>query len=139
MSVNACRFIEFKKITDPRGNLTPIEGDLDIPFSIKRAYYLYDVPSGTSRAGHAHKALQQIILPISGSFDVLVNDGKDSKVCHMNRPNIGLYLPRLIWRELDNFSAGAVCFVLASLNYDENDYYRDYPSFLEGVANAGTI
>jgi len=131
MSIEYCKLIHFKKIEDPRGSLTPIEANQDIPFSIKRAYYLYDVPSGTSRAGHAHKALEQIVLAVSGSFDVIVKDGKSSHTYHLNRPNIGLYLPNMVWREVDNFSAGAVCFVLASQHYDESDYYRDYESYLK--------
>lgn len=130
MSIANCKLIQFKKIEDPRGSLTPIEGGKDIPFDIKRGYYLYDVPSGAARAGHAHKALEQIVLPLSGSFDVIVKDGKSSHRYHLNRPNIGLYLPNMVWRELDNFSAGAVCFVLASQYYDESDYYRDYESYL---------
>ncbi len=129
MSIGKCKLISFKKIEDPRGSLTPIEGDQDIPFSIKRAYYLYDVPSGATRAGHAHKALEQIVLATSGSFDVVVKDRKSSHRYHLNQPNIGLYLPNMVWRELDNFSAGAVCFVLASQYYDESDYYRDYESY----------
>jgi len=131
MSIEYCKLIHFKKIEDPRGSLTPIEANQDIPFCIKRAYYLYDVPSGTSRAGHAHKGLEQILLAVSGSFDVVVKDGKNSHRYHLNRPNIGLYLPNMVWRELDNFSAGAVCFVLASQHYDESDYYRDYESYLK--------
>lgn len=131
MSIHKCKLIHFNKIEDPRGSLTPIEGNKDVPFAIKRAYYLYDVPSGATRAGHAHKALEQIILSISGSFDVLVKDGQSSQRYHLNRPNIGLYLPNMVWREVDNFSAGSVCFVLASQHYDESDYYRDYESYLK--------
>lgn len=131
MSIDKCELIHFNKIEDPRGSLTPIEAGKDIPFNIKRAYYLYDVPSGAIRAGHAHKALEQIVLATSGSFDVLVKDGKSSHRYHLNRPYIGLYLPNMVWREVDNFSAGAVCFVLASQHYDESDYYRDYEHYLK--------
>ncbi|VVC76478.1 TDP-4-oxo-6-deoxy-alpha-D-glucose-3, 4-oxoisomerase [Aquicella siphonis] len=131
MTIKNCKLIHFNKIEDPRGSLTPIEAGKDIPFSIKRAYYLYDVPSGAARAGHAHKALEQIVLAISGSFDVVVKDGNESYRYHLNRPYIGLYLPNMVWREVDNFSAGAVCFVLASQHYDESDYYRDYESYLK--------
>jgi hypothetical protein len=134
MSINHCKLIHFNKIEDPRGSLTAIEAGHDIPFAIKRAYYLYDVPSGAVRAGHAHKALEQILLPTSGSFDVEVDDGKNKQRYHLNRPYIGLYLPNMVWRVLDNFSSGAVCFVLASQHYDESDYYRDYDSFLNAYA-----
>lgn len=139
MSINNCKLIHFNKIEDPRGSLTPIEGGKDVPFSIKRAYYLYDVPSGSSRAGHAHKALEQIVLAISGSFDVLVKDGNSDKRYHLNRPYIGLYLPNMVWREVDNFSAGAVCFVLASEHYDESDYYRDYESYLNAFKTKHSV
>lgn len=129
MGIECCKIMEFKKISDTRGNLTPIEGQMDLPFSIKRAYYLYDVPSGSSRAGHAHKQLEQVLIAISGSLDIVVNDGKYEQRFHLNKPNIGLYMPKLIWRELENFSSNAVCLVLASQHYDESDYYRDYDSF----------
>lgn len=129
MGIESCKIMEFKKISDTRGNLTPIEGQMDLPFSIKRAYYLYDVPSGSSRAGHAHKQLEQVLIAISGSLDIIVNDGKYEQRFHLDKPHMGLYMPRLIWRELENFSANAVCLVLASQHYDESDYYRDYDSF----------
>jgi dTDP-4-dehydrorhamnose 3,5-epimerase-like enzyme len=134
MSINNCKLIHFKRIEDPRGSLTPIEVGNDIPFDVKRAYYLYDVPADAVRAGHAHKALEQIIIATSGSFDVLVDDGKNSHRYHLNRPYIGLYMPNMVWRVLDNFSSGAVCFVLASQHYDESDYYRDYNQFLEAYS-----
>jgi hypothetical protein len=123
--------IQFHKIEDPRGSLTPIEALKDIPFLIKRAYYLYNVPCHASRAGHAHKALEQIVLAVSGSFDVLVKDGSADHRYHLDRPDVGLYLPNMVWREVGNFSMGAVCFVLASQHYDEGDYYRDYESYLD--------
>lgn len=134
MGIENCKLFEFKKFADQRGNLTAIEGEQDIPFSIKRAYYLYNVPTGAARAGHAHKALEQIVIAISGSFDIYVKDGKSTKHYHLNQPNIGLYLPNQVWRELDNFSTDAVCFVLASQHYDEEDYYRDYKTFLNAYA-----
>lgn len=134
MSINNCKLIHFNRIEDPRGSLTAIEAGQDIPFTIKRAYYLYDVPSGAVRAGHAHKALEQILIATSGSFDVVVDDGKNQHRYHLNRPYIGLYLPNMVWRVLDNFSSGAVCFVLASQHYDESDYYRDYDNFLNAYA-----
>lgn len=131
-SVLRCQLIELPKITDPRGNLTFIEGMNHIPFEIKRVYYLYDVPGGAERGGHAHKALQQVIIAMSGSFDVILNDGHEKKRIHLNRSYIGLYVCPMIWRELDNFSSGSVCMVLASEKYDEGDYYRNYAEFLNG-------
>ncbi|MGC9977154.1 MAG: FdtA/QdtA family cupin domain-containing protein [Syntrophales bacterium] len=122
-------------MTDPRGNLTFIENEKHIPFQIKRVYYLYDVPGGESRAGHAHKNLHQLLIAASGSFDVIVYDGKDNKRFHLNRSYYGLYVPPLIWREIDNFSSGSVCLTLASTPYDENDYLRDYDSFIKYLAD----
>ena len=120
------------KISDPRGNLTFIEGGTHIPFDIQRVYYLYDVPGGAERGGHAHKDLQQLIIAMSGSFDVVLDDGTSKKRVHLNRSYSGLYVCPMIWRELDNFSSGSVCMVLASNKYDENDYYRDYADFMRG-------
>lgn len=131
MNLNQCRIIELPKITDVRGNLTFIEGGSHIPFPIKRVYYLYDVPGGAERGGHAHKELQQFIIAMSGSFDVVLTDGKEKKRFHLNRSYFGLYVPTMLWRELDNFSSGAVCMVLASNKYDESDYYRDYNEYLK--------
>jgi len=128
-----CEVISLPKIEDQRGNLTFIEQNRHIPFSIQRVYYLYDVPGGAERGGHAHKDLQQLIIAMSGSFDVVLNDGFEKKRIHLNRSYQGLYLPKMIWRELDNFSSGAVCMVLASNLYDENDYYRDYEEFIQAV------
>ncbi len=135
MSLNDCRLITLPKITNPKGNLTFIEGDDHIPFSIQRVYYLYDVPSGAERGGHAHKALQQLIIAASGSFDITLDDGRQKRTWHMNRPHIGLYVPNMIWREIDNFSSGCVLLVLASHHYDESDYYRDYASFQAAINN----
>lgn len=133
MSIEDCKLIELPKISDPRGNLTFIEGMQHIPFEIRRVYYTYDVPGGTDRGGHAHKALQQLIIAMSGSFDVTLDDGRKKKKYHLNRSYQGLYVCPMMWRELDNFSSGSVCMVLASSNYDEADYYRDYNEFLSAV------
>jgi dTDP-4-dehydrorhamnose 3,5-epimerase-like enzyme len=133
MSVNNCRLVDLPKISDPRGNLTFIEGGRHIPFDVKRVYYLYDVPGGAERGGHAHKDLQQLIIAMSGSFDVVLDDGQQKKRFHLNRSYYGLYVPRLIWRELDNFSSGSVCLVLASNLYDEDDYYRDYNDYVAAL------
>lgn len=137
MGREGCRLIEVPKISDPRGNLTFIEGGRHIPFEIKRIYYLYDVPGGATRAGHAHKALQQFLIAMSGSFDVMVDDGYKRRTFHLNRSYYGLYLPPLIWREMDNFSSGSVCLALASDFFDEADYYRDYQEFLAAVRSEG--
>lgn len=129
-SIDACQMLNLPKITDTRGNLTFVEGGNQIPFDIQRVYYLYDVPGGAERGGHAHKALHQLIIAMSGSFDVVLDDGKNKKRVHMNRSYNGLYVCPMIWRELDNFSSGAVLMVLASNKYDEEDYYRDYTDFM---------
>ena len=122
--------IDIPKIVDPqgRGKLSFIEKDV-IPFSIKRVYYLYDVPSDSHRGGHAHKKLVQLMIPLSGSFEVLLDDGKKRKKVMLNKPDKGLLIPQGIWREMDNFSSGAICMVLASDNFDESDYFRDYDQF----------
>ena len=127
------RIIDLPKIEDHRGSLTFVEGGNHIPFGIERVYYLYDVPGGAERGGHAHKDLQQLIIAMSGSFDVVLTDGKEKKRFHMNRSYFGLYVPIMLWRELDNFSSGAVCMVLASNKYDEEDYYRDYDEYLQAM------
>lgn len=127
--IENCKIVELPKIADARGNLTFIEED-HIPFEIKRVYYLYDVPGGSERGGHAHKALHQLIIALSGSFDVEIDDGATKKTFTLNRPYEGLYICPGIWRELKNFSSGSVCLVLASNLYSEDDYYRDYDQFL---------
>lgn len=124
-----CTTFDLPKISDPRGNLTFIESGRHIPFDIRRVYYLYDVPGGAERGGHAHKNLHQLIIAISGSFDIHLDDGVDIKKIHLNRSYQGLYICPMIWREIDNFSSGAVCMVLASDFYDESDYYRTYSEF----------
>ncbi len=131
--INKCVVLDLPKIGDSRGNLTFVEGDNHIPFSIQRVYYLYDVPGGAERGGHAHKNLHQLIVAISGSFDVHLTDGVNKKTITLNRPYMGLYVCPMIWRELDNFSSGSVCLVLASNRYDEEDYYRSYDEFLDVI------
>lgn len=130
MPIKDCKIIELPKISEPRGNLTFIEGNRHIPFDIRRVYYLYDVPGGAERGGHAHKALNQLIIAMSGSFDVILDEGGEKKRFHLNRSYQGLYVCPMIWRELDNFSSGSVCMVLASNIYEESDYYRDYNEYL---------
>lgn len=130
MNIDRCQMIDLPKISDPRGNLTFVESNHQIPFAIERVYYLYDVPGGSDRGGHAHKELHQLIIAMSGSFDVVLDDGKNKKRVHLNRSYCGLYVCPMIWRELDNFSSGAVCMVLASNRYSELDYYRDYGDFM---------
>lgn len=129
MALNDCKLIDLPKISDPRGNLSFIEGGRHIPFDIKRVYYLYDVPGGSDRGSHAHKTLHQFIVAMSGSFDVVLDDGKEKKRFHLNRSYNGLYVSPMMWRDLDNFSSGAVCMVLASAHYNEADYIRDYSEF----------
>ncbi|WP_295645182.1 FdtA/QdtA family cupin domain-containing protein [uncultured Methylibium sp.] len=130
MALADCRIIELPKIQDPRGNLTFVEGGRQLPFDIKRVYYLYDVPGGSERGGHAHLALHQFVIAMSGSFDIVLDDGFEKKRIHLNRSYLGLYLPPMTWRELDNFSSGSVCMVLASEHFDEADYLRDYSEFM---------
>lgn len=129
-TIHDCRIIDLRKISDPRGNLTPIEGGTDIPFDIKRVYYLYDVPGGESRGAHAHKQLQQLIVAASGSFTITLDDGKEKKSFTLNRSYYGLLIVPGIWRDLDNFSSGAVLLCLASEHYQNDDYIRDYEEFL---------
>lgn len=136
MSISQCKILSLPRINDARGNLTFIENGRHVPFDIKRFYYLYDVPGGASRAAHGHRNLEQIMISMSGSFDVLLDDGKDKKLFHLNRSYYGLYIPPMIWRDLFNFSSGAVCAVLASEFYDEADYFRDYESFLAAAKTA---
>ncbi len=133
MSLAECKMVNLPKINEPRGNLTFIEGGRHIPFEIKRVYYLYDVPGGAERGGHAHKNLHEFIVAMSGSFDVVLNDGAQKKRFHLNRSYSGIYICPMIWRELDNFSSGSVCMVLASNFYDEADYYRDYKEFVRAL------
>lgn len=126
------RIINIPKIEDPRGNLSVIEKDV-VPFEIKRVYYLYDVPTGAERGGHAHKKLQQFLIALSGSFDVVLNDGKEEKVISLNKPFEGLLIGNGIWRELKNFSSGSVCLVVASDVFKEEDYIRDFEEFIKAI------
>jgi hypothetical protein len=139
MSLTACRFIDLPKIHDPRGNLTFVEGGNHVPFDIKRVYYLYDVPGGSDRGAHAHRALHQFIVAMSGSFDVVLYDGDRERRFHLNRSYYGLYVCPMIWRYLDNFSSGAVCMVLASEHYDEADYIRDRDVFVRAAASRSSV
>jgi len=133
MPLKDCRILELPKIHDPRGNLTFIEGGNHVPFDIQRVYYLYDVPGGADRGAHAHRNLHQFIVAMSGSFDVVLDDGREQRRFHLNRSYFGLYVCPMMWRYLDNFSSGAVCMVLASAKYDEGDYIREYEPFLEAA------
>lgn len=133
MSLDKCKMMDLPVIHDPRGNLTFIEHSRQVPFDFRRVYYLYDVPGGSERGGHAHKDLHQFIIAMSGSFDVVLDDGHGKKRFHLNRSYNGLYVCPMMWREIDNFSSGSVCMVLASNLYDEDDYIRDYDAFIEQV------
>ena len=128
-TVYSCSVLEIDKHHNKQGNISVIENEITVPFDVKRVYYLYDVPGGESRAGHAHKELQQLIVAASGSFDVTLNDGVLKRTFILNRPYHGLLIVPGIWREIDNFSSGSVCLVLASTLYDETDYIRDYQEF----------
>jgi hypothetical protein len=136
MSLDQAQIMELRRISNPKGNLTPVEGGQDVPFEIARVYYLYDVPGGESRGGHAHRRLRQFIVAVSGSFEVVLDDGTDRRAFSLNRSYYGLYVPAMLWRELDNFSSGSVCLVLASDHFEETDYIRDYQTFLAEVGSA---
>jgi dTDP-4-dehydrorhamnose 3,5-epimerase-like enzyme len=133
MAIADCIITELPRIQDPRGNLTFVEAGRQAPFDIRRVYYLYDVPGGSERGGHAHLQLHQLMIAMSGSFDIVLDDGFDRKRVHLNRSYNALYIPPMTWRELDNFSSGSVCMVLASEHFDEADYIRDYSTFMVAV------
>ena len=130
-SVLDCDVIKLPRIHNRAGNITPIENYNEIPFAIKRVYYLYDIPGGEERGGHAHKKLEQMIIAASGSFDLALDDGKEKKIFNLNRPYTGLHIYPGMWRDISNFSSGAICLVLASELYEEEDYIRDYDEYLE--------
>ena len=129
-SIDACRIHELPKVADPRGNLTFVEECRHVPFSVKRIFYLYDVPTGSDRGAHAHRQQHQFLICLSGSFDVEVNDGRDTRTLHLNRPWKGLHVPPMIWAAEKNFDAGSVCLVLSSDYFSEPDYIREYDEFL---------
>lgn len=135
MKISKCRLINFPTIAETRGNLSFVEENNHVPFPIKRVYYLYDVPSGATRGGHAHKTLEEVIIALSGSFDVVVDDGAKKKKFFLNRPFYGLYVPSGIWREIENFSSNSIAFALTSDFFDEADYIRDYQVFRKKVAS----
>ncbi len=127
--------IDFPKITDPRGNLTVAQAHTDVPFAVKRAYWVYDVPGGECRGGHAHKLCKEVLIALSGSFHVTVDNGEEQKTVLLNHPYQGLLIDTDVWRTLDDFSSGAVCLVLASEPFDEDDYIREYDDFLRYLAD----
>lgn len=124
-----CSILQLPKIHNRSGNITTIENSINLPFAVKRIYYLYDIPGGEARGGHAHKELQQLIIAASGSFDIIVDDSKTKRTFHLSRPYMGLLMPSGLWRELDNFSSGSICLVLASHEYNEGDYIRSYSDY----------
>jgi len=130
-----CNVLTLPKIHNRAGNITALNNSMDLPFDIHRVYYLYDIPGGVLRGGHAHKELQQLIIAVSGSFDIILDDGLNKKTVFLNRPYYGLHIIPGIWRELNNFSSGAICLVMASLEYDEKDYIRAYEDFLTYKSN----
>ena len=134
MGIEACKLIDLPKIADPRGNLTFVEAERHIPFPIERVFYLYDVPGGADRGGHALKTCHQLLIAMSGSFDVVLDNGREKQRIHLNRSYYGLHIPPMIWREMDNFSSGSVCLALASAHYAADDYYRDYQEYLGAVS-----
>ena len=135
--LNDCRTIPLPKIRDDRGNLSFIEVGRPVPFIIQRTYWIYDVPGGEVRGGHAYKELQEFFVALSGSFDIVLDDGKERKVVSLNRSYFGLYVPNMIWRHLENFATNSVCLILASLPYSKEDYIRDYESYLEANRRTG--
>jgi WxcM-like, C-terminal len=136
LAQKGCRVIEFPRVTDPRGNLTFIESDQHVDFPIARVFYLYDVPGGAERGGHALKNVTQVLIAMSGSFDVILDDGTFRQRIHLNRSYFGLYIPPMMWRQMDNFSSGSVCMVLASERYSEDAYYRSWDEYHKAATRA---
>jgi glyoxylate utilization-related uncharacterized protein len=136
--IGGVRFIDFRTIHDPTGNLTPIEERADVPFDIRRVFFLYDVPGGAARGGHAHRSLQEVVIAVSGSFDVVVEDGTARARYTLNRAYYGLYLPPMVWLNLENFSSNSVALALCSQPFDESDYFRDREEFLRLARTANT-
>jgi WxcM-like, C-terminal len=134
--IEPCRLISLPRVEDGRGNLTFIESGSHIDFEIERVYYLYDVPGGADRGGHAHRTLKQLLVAVSGSFDVIIDQAGERERFHLNRAYTGLYIPPMTWREIDNFSGGSVCLALASAHFDEDDYIREYDEYLRAVPGA---
>lgn len=132
-SVDECRLVSLEKIEMREGNLSPLYGGVHVPFEIKRVFYLYDVPGGAERGGHAHRVLQQLIVAASGAFEVMLDDGQSQRTVLLDRSYYGLYVPKMIWTQVTGFCTGAICLVFASLAYDESDYIRDHPEFVETV------
>ncbi len=135
-SVFDSQIIHFPKLHNRLGNLTPVQNNLEVPFAIKRVYYLYDVPGGEERGGHAHRRLEQIVIAASGSFDITINDGRNKKTVSLNRPYYGLHIPPGLWRDISNFSSGAILLVLASELYNPDDYIRSYEEYVKFTSNA---
>lgn len=135
-TVYDCNLIQLPKVHNPAGNITAVNNEQEVPFQVKRVYYLYDIPGGEARGAHAHKELQQLIVAASGSFDIILDDGRIKRTVHLNRPDFGLFMPAGLWRELSNFSSGAICLVLASQEYDAEDYIRDYAKFIKYKENS---
>lgn len=133
MTIEQAKLIRLTKISDPRGNLSVVENHKDIPFEIKRIYYLYDMPAEAERGAHGHKKLEQLIIPLAGSFELILDDGHTKQSFYLKKPWEGLYIPPMMWRELKDFTSGAVCLVLASEYYDEQDYFRDYNEYLKAI------
>lgn len=131
MDVDKCTLISLPKFTDDRGSLSFVEAEVHVPFAFERVYYLYDLPEGAGRGAHAHKALHQLMIPLAGSFDVVLDDGARQRRVHLSSPDQGLYICPMIWRDLENFSVGSVCMVVASEKYGEDDYFRSYDEFIE--------
>jgi hypothetical protein len=137
MKIEYCKILTLPKIPDDRGNLSFIEGGHHIPFEIQRTYWIYDVPGGEIRGGHAYKELQEFFVALSGSFDVVLDDGNERKIVSLNRSYFGLYVPNMIWRHLENFATNSVCLILSSLPYSQEDYIRDYGSYLTANKRMG--